>query len=209
MTKVCISKNLGVDSGVLKVEPWSVFRHVADTTTPATGDGTIVQTDYLPGKLMVQAGLAWTSDAPIPLQMVVRIQRGPRQIITSNPNAVQIRDRWTSLNSPIGELPEYPTTAIVFQSQRTLAGDLSTNIDTTPKAGIFANYIDQTMTEDLVPDLLMPGETVTVLYAAFAWTPPPFSNNANAGGPVHTVTVSWVRIQLMAIPAQDSGVITG
>lgn len=202
MVEVCVSQNLSIDDGVLGIAPWASPRVVASVRAASTGDGPIDATITLPGKLLIDASTSWTSDSPVDCMVLLRVQRAYRSFLTSNPNAVQIRDRWTSRIGP--GVPDVPDVSNVYQSQFGGALDLSSNSVATPITGRMWQYQDTHLTEDWLGPVES-GETLTVWYRAYAWTPPPWSDNANLDDPQHEVAVRAVRLVLMAFPQQDQG----
>jgi hypothetical protein len=205
MTKVCVSRNLTITDGVLGLAPWSVPRIVVDVVAPSIGDGQIGATTSLPGKLMIDKQVSWTNDAPLPTPVLFRLQRGGREFSTSNPNAVQVRDRWTTRQGVGPQTPAVPDTTTVLQSQFGGALDLSSNTTATPIAGRLWQFIDAQITEDWLGPV-EPGETLSVWYRCTAWTPPPWADNANNNAPFHDVYVRNARMQLVAMPVSDEAI---
>lgn len=199
---VCLSENLTTDpTGRLQLQPWSTVRLVVDQVAASTGDGTLTETSTLPGKLLIDKRISWTNDAPIPQGLLVRVTRGPKEWLTSNPNAIQFRDRWTSA---VGRTPEPPVTTSTYGSQAGSALDVGTNSVAEPNAGRQWMWTDATTSDEWV-DPLDPGATFELWYRAYVWTPPPWSNNANLNNPQHTIVANWTRLQLIAHPLQDPG----
>lgn len=205
MASVCVSRNLDIAGGELGVEPWSLPRIVHDQTYASVGDGSFGQLVTLPGKLMIDTGvISWVSDSPLPAQLLLRVQRGRRMLHVSNPNAAQVRDRWTyTLN---GSTPRVPDVSSTYNGQSGTAIDLGAGTAAMPLIGQYWVYEDAAITEEWVPQQLPAGETFKVWYRCNLWTPPPWSNNANNGSPVHEASVTDVRIQVIAFPTFDSAV---
>lgn len=205
MPKICVSKNLSIDgAGKLGIAPWSVPRHVADYTALSTGDGAYGANTVLPGKTMINSGVNWTNTTPLAQKILLRVQRASRRLIVSNPNAVQIRDRWT-YNIGGGTIPD-PDPSQTLQTQMTASVDLSTALLGTPNYGRLRLYRPQSMSEDWLGDVL-PGQTVLVSYRCILWTPPPWSDNSSANSPLHEAYVGSTRLQLMAFPTQDPEIV--
>lgn len=204
MAQVCISKNFNIDGNELSLEPWSVPRHVFDTTYNSTGEGAYTQQTTLPGKLMVDSGvMSWTNDSPLPAQVLLRVSRAYRNYVVSNPNVVQIRDRYTvGLN---GAAPRVPDTSNLYQGATGGGVDLSSNTVTQPIPGKLFLWEDRCITEDFFGPI-DPGEDFKAWYRCYLWTPPPWSNNANDNAPQHEAYVRSARIQMIAFPQQDAGV---
>lgn len=206
MASVCVSQNLGIGGGLLAVTPWSLPRHVHDVTYNSVGDGTFSQQTTLPGKLMIDSGIiSWTSDSPLPCRVLLRIQRATRDLLVSNPNAAQIRDRYTVAIG--GADPRVPDVSSTYQGATGASLDLSANYLGDPYIGRYWVYEDAAIIEDWSP-LIQPGEVIKMWYRCNLWTPPPWSNNANHGDPQHSATVRHTRIQLIAFPEQDTAVVS-
>lgn len=207
MAQVCVSRNMDITGGVLAAEPWSVPRFVLDQTFNSVGDGTFGQETTLPGKLMVDSGiLTWTNDSPLPAQILLRITRAFRDHLTSNPNVVQIRDRYTT--SITGASPRVPDPSNLYQGATGGGIDVGASTVGQPRPGVIYMWEDPATTEDYFGPV-PPGGTFKVWYRCHLWTPPPWSNNANNGSPTHEARVRNTRIQLMAFPTQDTEVVTG
>lgn len=207
MAEVCVDRNLKIAAGVLGIEKWSTPRLVVDQSFNSVGDGTLAVNTTLPGKLMIDSGvLSWASDSPLDSNILIRVGRGYRDLLTSNPNAIQVRDRWTTKVGTAS--PQDPNPSTVFQSQWGAAMDIGTTNAALPYAGRYWLASDAQITEDWYP-ALHPGETLKIWYKCYAWTPPPFSNNANNNSLQMTVNVRSARIQLWSFPVQDTDVVTG
>lgn len=205
MAQVCTDRNIDITAGVAGIEPWSVPRIVVDTVTASTGDGALTQQTTLPGKLMIDASHSWVSDSPLNTMMLVRITRGRRYIRTSNPNYVQVRDRYTT---GIDEPAAIPDVSNTFQAAFGGGVDRGTNPIGTPYFGKHDYWADPSVTEDWLGPV-PPGSTFNIRYRCYVWTPPPWSNNASNNLPEHAATVNNVRVQLFAFPTQDTEVIIG
>lgn len=197
---------MGIDGGELSIEKWTLPRHVHDATYTSTGDGSFTALETLPGKLMVDSGIiTWTSDSPLPARVLLRLHRAYRSLLVSNPNAAQIRDRYTyTLN---GTAPRLPDTSSTYQGQTGAAIDLSANFQGTPYIGRYWVHEDAAIIEDWLGPV-PPGGQLKIWYRSYLWTPPPFSNNANGGSPQHEAFARSARIQLIAFPQQDTAVVS-
>lgn len=200
--QTCVSRNLKVSQGVLGIEPWSTPRIVADVTVNSTGDGTYTSLVTLPGKLLLDQQISWQNTSPLPARVLLRVGRAWRDFLVSNPNAVQVRDRWTTR---IDGTPPVPDTSTVLQSQFGGALDLSSNSVATPLAGRLWVHQDAHIVEDWLGPV-EPLARLNIWYRAYLWTPPPWSNNANNNSPAHQANVRSVRLQLMAFPELDEAV---
>ncbi|UYL88140.1 hypothetical protein SEA_EVAA_29 [Gordonia phage Evaa] len=200
MVRVCISENLDVANGELRLQPWSVPRLVGDVVAASGGDGTVYPQLTLPGKLMIDRQLSWTNDAPVDQSVLLRVTRAQRDWVTSNPNAIQIRDRWSTA---IDRTPEVPVTTGMYNSQVGSAIDLGTNTVAEPNIGRHWVSQDAHSADEWLGEIA-PGQTINVWYRCYLWTPPPWSDNANKGSPQHSARVRWARLQLLAFPQQGS-----
>lgn len=206
MAQTCVSRNMGIDGGVLSIEPWSLPRHVLDETFTSTGDGSFGQLTTLPGKAMIDSGIrTWVSDSPLPCRILFRLHRARRDLLVSNPNAAQIRDRYTYAIG--GSDPRVPDTSSTYQGATGASIDLSANYVGDPFLGRYWIYEDAAIIEDWIGPIPA-GGTFKFWYRANLWTPPPWSNNANHGDPQHSATIRHTRIQLIAFPEQDSAVVS-
>lgn len=204
MAQVCVSRNLDISTGELGVQPWSVPRHVYDQSFASVGNGPFTAQTNLPGKLMIDSGVqTWTNTSPLPAQILLRVQRGSRYFTVSAPNLVQIRDRWTTSIGSAG--PRTPDVSNQYQGASGGGVDMSTRTTTLPWAGLAWVWDDAMITEDWFGPI-PPGEDFKFWYRCTLWTPPPWSNNANGGVPLHECELDPVRIQLMAFPVQDEAV---
>jgi hypothetical protein len=199
MPETCVSRNLDVTAGVLGIEPWSVPRIVSDQTFNSIGDGVYGATTNLPGKLMVQGSLNWVNNSPLPATLLIRVTRAYRSWKVAQPNAVQIRDRWTW---SIGGSATPPDPSSVMNGMCGAALDVSVNSSGTPLPGVYYEFEDASTTEEWAGDL-PPGVAFDLRYACYLWTPPPWSDNANLGGPQYSAEVRNTRIQLFAFPTRD------
>lgn len=203
MADVCVSRNLTITAGALGIAPWSVFRLVADVTGTSTGDGSLSAQTRLPGKLMIDQQVSWTSDSQLPTRMLLRVTRAYRSIITSNPNAVQLRE---AIEHAIDATPRVPDPSRLVFSQCGYALDHGTDNAALPWIGRAFLDVDSTSTDVWFTDSLPAGSTLNVHYRTYAWTPPPYSNNANGNSPHHEAHARWTRLQLFAAPTQDEAI---
>jgi len=200
-----------VCQGELRLAPWSVPRNVIDVLAYSGADTTsLPATETLPGRLLIDRQIQWRNDSPVDHQLRVEVTRRWKRWITSNPNAVQFRDRWswaiTAKDSPF-EQPEVPVVSGIFNSQCGSAGDISTNTVAEPNPGKFWHWWPTSTSEEWIPLVLKPGEIFALWYRCYVWTPPPFSNNANKNAPAHEAEAGWARIGLMVFPEQGRRVV--
>lgn len=203
MPEVCASRNLNTTNPALALEKWSVPRMVAQVSGNSAGDGAISSAGLTtqPGRLMVDLSLSWTSDAPIPLAMRLVVIRAYRTIITSNPNLVQIWDSW---DYGIDRAAATPSSYNLVNSLCTLGFDIGTDNAAQPYPGKFTNDFPATASEEWYT--LPAGSTLNVKYRSYCWTPPPWSNNANANSPVHEAWARSAKLRLWAFPQPDEAV---
>jgi hypothetical protein len=199
---VCLGENLtNDDAGNLLLAPWSVPRLVADVKGSSGGDGALVAPlTTLPGKLLIDIRAQWRNDAPLDQEVTIRVTRGSKAWVTSNPNAVQFRDRWSY---GIGSEPAEPVTSGLFNSQCGSAVDFGTNSVAEPNPGVQWMWHPCNMMDEWVGPLA-PGEILKVWYRCYVWTPPPFSDNANKNDPKHAALAGWARVSLLAQPQQGT-----
>lgn len=198
---VCVDENLAVSKpdGLLQLAPWSVPRNVVDVKAMSTGDGKVTPQTALPGKMLIEQQVNWINESPLDALVLIRVTRGPRYWLTSTPNAIQIRDRWTR---DVDRQPDPPVVSGIFNSQCGSAIDLGTNSVAEPKPGLQWMWQGSTSTDEWYPFPIAPGQNLRLWYRCYYWTPPPWSDNANKNSPKHQVFARWARIQLIAFPTQ-------
>jgi hypothetical protein len=189
--------------GKLRMAPWSVPRLVRDAWFPTGGDGPLTPETALPGKLLIDGSTEWVNDAPIDQEMLIRVTRSTRFWLTSNPNAIQFRDRWTWKID--GDAP-VPLTTTVLNSQVGSALDVGTNTVAEPNPGRHWVWWGMSSADEWV-GALPPGSRLKVRYRCYVWTPPPFSDNANKNSPEHFAAAWGTRLQLMSFPTQGQLVV--
>lgn len=204
---VCIGENLTTDdAGQLRLQPWAVPRLVADVRAMAAdGDRKVYPNITQPGKLLIDQKLYWRNDTPLPATVLIRITRGPRYWLTSNPNAIQFKDNWTYARDAE---PSVPLTTSIAGGLSGSAIDLGTNSVAEPNPGRQWMWTDINTHDEWVPYDIEPNQQFAVWYRCYLWTPPPWSNNANKNSPKHEAAANWARLSLMAFPQQGS-VVTG
>jgi hypothetical protein len=94
---VCVGENMVIgEDGKLRMAPWSVPRNVVDEIAPSGGDGKLLETTARAMKLLIDKKVQWRNNTPVDHQVRILPTRRFKRWITSNPNAVEFRDRWTS-----------------------------------------------------------------------------------------------------------------
>lgn len=206
---VCVDENITTDdTGSLILQPWSIPRLVVDQKVLSGADGNMYAEIALPGKLLMDQQVAWRNDTPLEQTVLIRVVRASKAWVTSNPNAIQFRDRWTYTVDPDGVVPELPTTTSIYNSQTGSALDVGTDSVATPLPGRLWNWVDVNCADEWVATPLEPGDKFSLWYRQYVWTPPPFSDNANKDAPQHQAFANWTRIMLWAFPQQGT-VVTG
>lgn len=201
MAVVCIDENLDIGAGAaLALQPWSVPRLVVDEIAASGGDGAVYANTSLPGKLMIDHQTGWTNDTPLDQVVLVRITRGSREWLTSNPNALQLRDRWSTA---VDRVPDVPVTTGTYNSQVGSAIDTGTNTVSEPNYGRQWVAMDAHSSDEWMRPI-GPGETLNLWYRAYLWTPPPWSDNANKTNPQHNFIAAYTRVQMIAFPQQGT-----
>lgn len=205
---VCVDENLITDeAGLLRIQPWAVPRLVADVRAISGGDGKLAPEVALPGKMLIDQKLHWKNDAPLESMVLIRVIRGSKSWLTSNPNAIQFRDRWTYTIDPDDLTPTVPVTTGIYNSQVGSAMDVGTNSVAEPNPGRQWVWVDVNTADEWVGPV-QPNDNFNLWYRCYVWTPPPYSDNANKNSPVHTANAGWTRIQLWAYPSQGN-LVTG
>lgn len=208
---VCVAENLTVDdNGVLRLAPWSVPRLAVDVMATSGGDGKLLETTSLPGKLLIDQQVSWVNDTPVDHMVLIRATRHWKRWITSNPNAIQFRDRWSWAITPAGSeyvAPSIPVVSGIFNSQCGSAGDIGTNSVAEPQPGKFWHWWGTNSADEWVGPV-KPGGQIAVWYRMYVWTPPPFSDNANKNSPEHVAEATSTRLQLVVFP-EPGELVTG
>lgn len=203
--KVCIDENLTTNSSnELGMQPWSVPRLVKDIIGPSGADGALGATTYLPGLMLINLETSWYQDAPIDQMLLIRVTRGPKSWVTSNPNAIQFRDRWSHA---LNQAPAVPSTSGLFNSQVGSAIDFGTNTVAEPNPGVHYVWKDCHSSDEWVGPI-SPSDVFQLHYRCYVWTPPPWSDNANKNNPTHNAFANFTRIQLISFPTQGN-LVTG
>jgi hypothetical protein len=214
-SQVCIGQNLTVNAqGQLQMAPWSVPQLLYDVIVPSIGDGTIGELTAAPGQLMMSQQLQWINSTPVDYTILIRVIRRWKQWVTSNPNAVEMNDRWAwQINGPVSP----PTTVGLYNGLCGSAEDLGTNDVAMPNPGVFYHWWGTTTADEWVWENVQgtqdsvnapAGDTFNFWYQAYVWTPPPWSDNANLNSPEFAVSMGFSRVQLLGFPQQGS-LVTG
>jgi hypothetical protein len=208
--RVCLAENLTIGpDGKLQLAPWSRPRNVVDVLAPSGADtNKLLETTTLPGRLLIDRKVEWLNDSPVDHMVRVMVTRRWRRWVTSNPNAIEFRDRWSSAITPANTDPieaAEPVVSGYFNGQTGSTGDIGTNSVAEPSPGKFWHWWGTNTTEEWLGPV-EPGETMRVWYRGYVWTPPPFSDNANKNSPAHEAEAGWSRIQLIVYPDQGKAV---
>ncbi len=205
---VCVDENLRVDdSGLIVMQPWSVPRLVADVKCVSGGDGKMFPEIALPGRLMKDQKVRWRNDSPLAAMVIVRITRASKSWVTSNPNAIQFRDRYTYVIDPEDKTPTIPVTTGIHTSKCGSAIDVGTNASAEPLPGRHWMWTDLSCLDEWIGPV-PPGDFLNLWYREYVWTPEPWSDNANKNAAQHEVYSGSTRIQFIAMPQQGE-LVTG
>jgi hypothetical protein len=203
---VCVAEHLIVnEAGELCMAPWAVPRNVVDEIAKSNGDTTkLLMTINLERALMlIDWSGSWLNDTPVDHMIRIQITRRYKRWITSNPNAVQFRDRWSTA---IDADPAEPVISDTLNGQVGSAGDLGSNTVAEPFPGKFWHWWGTSTADEWIGPV-EPGQRLNAAYRAYVWTPPPFSNNANKNSPAHEAEAGYARIALHAMPQPSKRVI--
>lgn len=205
---VCVDDNLAVfgtpntpsAERVLMLSKWSVPRLLADVMAKSSGDGKVLPELTTPGKMVIEQKISVKNEGPLPIDIHIFVTRHWHELLTSAPNALQYRDKWTRA---IDQQPEEPITTAIYNGQNGIAIDTGTDSVAQPNPGRAWTWQPTSMSRDDVPDV-QPGETLNLWYRMYLWTPPPFSDNANKNSPQHKASCFQTRIQLESTPSQGN-----
>lgn len=202
-TNVCLSPALTTDSQKrLRMQPFAVPRIPTgcDVIARSGADGRVYPIiDQSGSKLMIDQQMSWYNDTPLDHHVRIIVTRGWRSWVTSNPNSIELVDRW---ESAVDGLPPMPVPTDNVSSRAGSAIDLATDTVSVPKPGRHWEWTDAASQDEWVGPL-EPGETLNLWYQAYFWTPPPWADNANRDAPEHSVRANYTRIQLMVFPVYD------
>lgn len=200
---VCIDENLTTTvGGLLQMTKYSVPRLVQDVMVKSSADGKFTAPQItLPGVLMMNQQISWKNDSPLPASLLISVTRSTRNWVTSNPNAIQIRDRWTRT---VDRAPDMPVVTSISNGRTGSAIDLGTNSVAEPNKGRQWLWMGTHDSDEWYPQLIEPNSVFNLWYQCYYWTPPPWSDNANQNVPRHEVYSRWTRLRLWAFPQQGS-----
>ena len=157
----------------------------------------------LPGMELWDDAFELTNTADHDRYVMLRIQR-PYYIAmrVPQPNALQVRDGW---ECRVGEDPPEPTVDVTrhYRGIWTASLDLGTTSASggTPHAGKIEQYSPSFRVDEIVH--VPAGETIIFRWAAWVWTPPPWSDNANDGHPLWDIEWGDRMVTAMWIPDGD------
>lgn len=200
-SRVCLGENLrpDPDTGALQMTKWSTPRNVHDQVLLSSGDGAVVQMTTAPGLMLMDHAAQWINDSPVGHTVLIRVTRRWKKVVTSNPNALQFRDRWSwQINAPAVD----PITNAILNGQAGLAGDLGTDTVAEPMPGVFTAWLGSNCSDEWVGLTLNPQDVFNLRYRMYLWTPPPWSDNANKNAPTHSGEAGWSRVQIIVFPQQ-------
>lgn len=200
--KVCTSPYLnGGPTGTWLNMSSTLPMYIPETVTHtlSTASSLVDFNTTLPGVTMITEQGASYNTGPRPAYLRVLIARQGWLVTASNPNVTQIRDRFTYA---IDAAPPPADVTDTYTSQFTAGLDLSTNKSAVPLPGVITRYSGASVHEELIGPV-PPGGVVMYEYKVNAWTPPPFSTNANNNSPTTRATTLGGHIILMWMPGPD------
>lgn len=200
MPQVCVDRNMAIIGGKLGLAPWSRPRMVGQVVANSAADGAISSAGLQnqPGRLLINATIAWTNDSPLTALVQLQVIRAYRTLISSNPNVVEMWDRWST---GIDKLPPAPDSYALVNSLLTLGPDVGTDNNAQPYYQRIHQDYPASCGEEWFE--LAPGSTLNVWFRTYVWTPPPWSNNASANNPLHEAWARSVKLRLWAYPTAD------
>lgn len=206
-SQVCLGDNLTLNpAGQLEMAPWSVPRNLIDVVVASGADTqSLLATTSLPGRLLVDRQVSWVNTSPVAHYLRVEVTRRWKRWMASNPNVIQFRDRWTSAITAAGQpfiTPEMPVVTGTYNSITGGGVDAGTNTVAEPNPGVTYYWWGTTSAEEWLGPV-HPGETFSLWYRGYVWTPPPWSDNANKNSPRHAAEAGWSRIAVMGFPEQS------
>lgn len=193
----CVSEQFRVVSGVLDLQAMSVRRMVYQSVLTPQSGGTFTTERPLPGVNHFNSTVAWTSNVQFPLLVTPELTSMGALIRSPQPNLVFLRTRATV---SVGGTPAAPDLAAEFDSEFGGGFDISSqNKDETPLSGsLFRATAVWTMRKD--PAVLNPGETIRMSVRMASYTPPPWTNNADANSNTHQASPSSLIARFWAAP---------
>lgn len=200
--RTCIDQNLTVDdNGQLCMLPIAVPRLVRDVKINAPA-GTVPNfpQQTMPGFLLIDQQLGWINDSPLEADVLISVFRSWREWITSNPNVLQFRDRWSWA---VDRIPEEPVTTGIFNGQVGGGIDLGTNSVAEPNPGKQWVWMNANMSDELVGPV-PPGSKLNMWYRMYVWSPPQWSDNANKNAPQYFAGANFARLMMTALPSQGT-----
>lgn len=119
MLKVCTAEYMISDSGGLRMRPSFYPRIVGESYAKSTKDGEVSRAPD--AVTMIDTDVTYMNNTPDDQQVAVSVHRGPRAIVTTDPNTILIHDAWSFA---VGESPaaDFPT---IYQD--TFGGKLQRN----------------------------------------------------------------------------------
>lgn len=200
MPKVCLDRNHAIIGGKLALAPWSRPRLVAQVSASSSADGAISSAGLTtqPGRQLINATIGWTNTGPLTALVQLLVIRPYRTIITSNPNVVEMWDRWTTA---VNKTPAEPNSYALVNSLLTLGPDVGTDNAAQPYYARIHQDYPATCSEEWFE--LASGDTLNVWFRTYVWTPMPWSNNASANNPLHEAHARGVKLRLLAYPTAD------
>lgn len=188
--RVCADEFFQVDPGRLSLSPSAIPREVTARNVASDRDGEVER--VADEVKMVEATASWTNRNRAPARVAVRLHIGPRQVVTSNPNAVSIAD-WSG--SAVGRNPTVDTRTR-YHGKHLARFRLN---DPTDQGFAYGTRFDD------IPDRVIwydfgvaePEETAMVTFWSFLATPGLWRE---ASTPFFEARAYWIRMQIWAMP---------
>lgn len=200
MANVCVSDDFRIEDGKLGLAnvpasgAWQRIISAVYFPSGAVigGEGMVSfgRLTSLPGKRISYAAVLVMNEYDTPLTVMVRAQRPAMNVIVSNPNAAQIRSKWSYkiTDGPLADpwdASNYPDPSQDFDLQVGVSLDAGASSGGVPVRGVISRIFPAAYVEDIVPAKVLPGQYLYVWFATYLWTPPPWSDNSNNNSPQH------------------------
>lgn len=199
MANVCVSDDFRIEGGKLGLTAVPA----AGAWLPTIGSGlwpnsgipggpNFGRITELPGMRISSAYVQVWNSYGVPLRMMVRAQRPTIALNVSNPNAAQVRSKWAykvtdeAIMDP-NHVNWLPDPSQDFDLQVGVSMDAGASNGGVPTRGVIMRAYPPASLEEPVPAVVQPGQHITVWFASYLWTPPPWSDNANNNNPKHTI----------------------
>lgn len=208
MSKVCVSDAFTIVDGALGLAAWTgaeFYRRRVGAEVTLTQTGAI---PTLPGIELWDMVEVAVNEAHVNRLAVFRLQRPIITLIVPQPNAMQVRDRWEVRVAPRGGVPDIPgalemSTAQVYNGAWTASADSGTFSNGTTRKGRMYRHFPGPMVD--VQVTVPPDHTAAIRWMGYVWTPPPWSNNADAGNATGNYACTAPMLTAMLLPTEEGG----